>query len=429
MIELLYCLFLLSGLVKSFLLFYASSLAVVDFTLLCAAALLAAYLFQAGVNAFCHSTFHILESTRAVVFVLLIFYLWMIITLIYTPSPGYSYIKIFMFLTGMIAILFPFLYKGFDPVRFFHVTAYAGTGLIALYSFFLPKAYANYLVYNDGREFVVKYLDVGFLAGLMILILAFTCPRLKPFPKILLIGINAWTLLISSARGPMAFLFFVLLIRLGVSAVTFMRRSWTFNFKNGIAILGGIGLFAVAVSYIIDRYAALLERSITRLLMLTDLESGSVSERLSQLAFSFETIFHNATNFLFGLGIGSFGILYEGMDERNYPHNVGLEIWFELGTVGLALFILLLWLYFKRIRLHLNFLLIFIYLLLNSLKSYSLIDLRIMFGILSVLLIHPLLYPVLYPVSYPGGNAPAAVNADETGNEPHVPVQEVEGVS
>jgi len=395
MIELIYCLFLLSGLVKSFLLFYAPGLAVVDFTLLCAVILLAMYVFQWGKNFFFRSRLYIRKSIRPLVFVLSVFFLWMIVSLIYTASPSYGYIKVFMFLSLIMAILIPFSYKGFSPERFFHLSAYFGTGLIFLYSALLPNVYANYLRYEESREFVVKYLDVGFLAGLMILILAFASPRVKLLPKILLIGINAWTILISSARGPMVFLFFVLMIRFLVSTVTFMRRSWTFSFKNILYVLGGIGIFATAVSYFMDRYALLLERSITRLLMLTDLESGSVSERFSQLIFSFEKIFHKAVNFLFGLGIGSFGILYEGVDERNYPHNVVLEIWFELGVVGLILFLFMLYLYFKRIRFHLNFLLIFIYLLLNSLKSYSLIDLRIMFGIISVLAIHPLVSFIL----------------------------------
>jgi O-antigen ligase len=123
-------------------------------------------------------------------------------------------------------------------------------------------------------------------------------------------------------------------------------------------------------------------------MLLDPQESASILERLTQVSYSFGRIFENAANFLFGLGIGSFGILYEGVDERNYPHNVILEIWFELGMIGIILFILLLFLYFKKIRNRLNFVLIFLYLLLNSLKSYSLVDLRIMFGMLSVILIY-----------------------------------------
>ncbi len=389
MIELIYCLFLLSGLVKAFLLFYASGLMVIDFTLLCALFLAAAYILQFCKNFFFRNTIYLVKSSRPVIFILVGFYLWMVVTLIYTASPGYSYIKVFMFLSDLVAVLIPFIYQGFKTKRFFHLFAYMGTGLIFIYTALIPSIYTSYLQDVEYRDMVTRYLDIGYLAGLIILIAAFVCPQMKKFIKFLLIGINAWTLLVSSARGPMIFLVLVLLIRAGVSFVTFMKKSWRLNFKNIFYMMAGVGLLGTAAYYLIDRYALLLERSITRLLMLLDpQQSSGILERITQVSYSFGRIFENAGNFLFGLGIGSFGILYEGVDERNYPHNVVLEIWFELGLIGLILFMMLLLVYFKKIRLRLNFVLIFIYLLLNSLKSYSLIDLRIMFGMLSVLLIY-----------------------------------------
>jgi O-antigen ligase len=376
-------------LVKAFLLFYASGLMVIDFTLLCALFLVGAYILQFSKNFFFRNTIYLVKSSRPVIFILVGFYLWMVITLIYTASPGYSYIKVFMFLSDLVAVLIPFIYQGFKTKRFFHLFAYVGTGLIFIYTALIPSIYTSYLQDVEYRDMVTRYLDIGYLAGLIILIAAFVCPQMKKFIKFLLIGINAWTLLVSSARGPMLFLVLVLLIRAGVSFVTFMKKSWKLNFKNIFYVIAGVGLLGTAAYYLIDRYALLLERSITRLLMLLDpQQSSSILERITQVSYSFGRIFENAGNFLFGLGIGSFGILYEGVDERNYPHNVVLEIWFELGFIGLILFIMLLLVYFKKIRLRLNFVLIFIYLLLNSLKSYSLIDLRIMFGMLSVLVIY-----------------------------------------
>ena len=402
MIELIYCLFLLSGLVKAFLHFYAGSLMVVDFTLLCALFLVAAYILQFSKNFFFRNTIYLVKSSRPVIFILVGFYLWMVVTLLYTASPGYSYIKVFMFLSDLVAVLIPFIYQGFKTKRFFHLFAYAGSGLIFLYTALFPTIYTSYLQDVDYKDMVTRYLDIGYLAGLIILIVAFVCPRMKKFIKILLIGLNAWTLLVSAARGPMLFLALVLVIRFVVSFVTFMK-SWKLNFKNMFYMIAGVGVLGTAAYYLIDRYALLLERSITRLLMLLDPEgSESIIERITQVSYSFGRIFENAGNFLFGLGIGSFGILYEGVDERNYPHNVVLEIWFELGLIGMILFILLLLVYFKKIRLRLNFVLIFIYLLLNSLKSYSLIDLRIMFGMLSVLLIYLTLSSPGALTRYPG---------------------------
>ena len=404
MVELIYCLFLLSGLIKAFLQFYAGGLMVVDFTLLCALFLLAAYILQFSRDFFFKNTIYLVKSSRPVIFILVGFYLWMVVTLIYTASPGYSYIKVFMFLSNLAAVLTPFIYKGFNPKRFFHLFAYMGSGLIFIYTVFIPDIYSLYLKDVEYRDMVTRYLDIGYLAGLVVLILAFVCPQMKKFIKLLLIGLNAWTLLVSSARGPLLFLVLVLLIRFAVSFVVFMK-SWRLNFKNILFMTVGVGLLGTAAYYLIDRYSLLLERSITRLQMLLDPQaSESIMERISQVSYSFGRIFENAGNFLFGLGIGSFGILYEGVDERSYPHNVMLEIWFELGLLGIILFILLLLLYLKQIRSRLNFVLIFIYLLLNSLKSYSLIDLRIMFGILSVLLIYLTFSSPDASISHPGNH-------------------------
>ena len=402
MIELIYSLFLLSGLVKAFLQFYAAGLMVVDFTLLCALFLLAAYILQFSRNFFFKNTIYLVKSSRVIIFILLGFYLWMIVTLIYSASPGYSYIKVFMFLSNLVAVLILFIYKGFNPKRFFHLFAYMGSGLIFLYTALFPSIYTSYLKDIEYRDMVTRYLDIGYLAGLIILVVAFACPQMKKFIKLLLIGINAWTLLVSAARGPLLFLVFVLFIRFAVSFVSFMK-SRRLNFKNIFYMIVGVGLLGTAAYYLIDRYALLLERSISRLMMLLDPKgSESIVERITQVSYSFDRIFENASNFLFGLGIGSFGILYEGVDERSYPHNVMLEIWFELGLLGILLFILLLLVYFKKIRLRFNFILIFIYLLLNSLKSYSLIDLRIMFGILSVLLIYLSFSPPDVLTPHPG---------------------------
>jgi O-antigen ligase len=306
-----------------------------------------------------------------------------------------------VFLTVLVAMVFPFIYQGFNPTRFFHLFSYLGSGLIFIYSALLPNLYADYLRHAESKEMVIKYLDIGYLAGIIILIVAFACPRMKLLLKILLIGINGWTLLVSAARGPIVFLCFVLMIQFVVGLVTFMKKSWKLNLKNVFYMTCAVGILGTAGYYLIDKYALLLERSISRMLLLLDPQSVSMDERFTQIYFSFNKIFENAANFSFGLGIGSFGMLYDHVDQRNYPHNVILEIWLELGIVGVILFTLVVFIYFKKIRLHFNSVLIFIYLFLNCLKSYSLVDSRMMFGILSVLLLYNVLLKRKKEVSSP----------------------------
>jgi hypothetical protein len=63
----------------------------------------------------------------------------------------------------------------------------------------------------------------------------------------------------------------------------------------------------------------------------------SINERIALLNFVFE----NPTQILTGSGLGSFGMALLGIDVFHYPHNILLEIWFEVGIFALVSFIYL----------------------------------------------------------------------------------------
>ena len=44
-------------------------------------------------------------------------------------------------------------------------------------------------------------------------------------------------------------------------------------------------------------------------------------------------------NYYFGIGIGGFGYVFHGFDERMYPHNIFLELLCEMGIIGFLIFI------------------------------------------------------------------------------------------
>jgi O-antigen ligase len=67
--------------------------------------------------------------------------------------------------------------------------------------------------------------------------------------------------------------------------------------------------------------------------------SGSAGERLS---FYRATLAAIPNQPILGTGIGSWSTFYYGNDQRNYPHNLFLEIAFEEGFVGLFAFLALL---------------------------------------------------------------------------------------
>lgn len=370
--------------------FFRGNLFAIDITLLLSVLLVGILIVVVFKNVFFKNQLYIPRFSRAILFTVLIFYLWMITTLLYTLSLHYCWIKVFLFVTDLLALAFPFLYPSFNPRRFAQLFAYLGSVLVFGYSILLPGVYDLYLRAAVDREFVVKYLDVGYIAGIVILLVLFACPRMPRLIKILLAGFNAWVILISAARGPLVFLLIVLAIRLMISVFQAIRKSHlfkTWSVKNLFYIGTGLTILAAATYTMLDRYSTLLERSFSRLAQVTDPASASVAERVAMISFSFDKIFENASNFLFGLGIGSFGIVYDNLDGRLYPHNVLLEIGFEMGVIGVLIFLFLILLYGYKLRHNLNALLILGYLLLNNLKSYSLIDQRIMFGVISVLVL------------------------------------------
>jgi len=114
----------------------------------------------------------------------------------------------------------------------------------------------------------------------------------------------------------------------------------------------------------------------------------STYERLIFWKYSITMIFKNAFRFFFGYGIGSFGVLFSGYDGRLYPHNMILETWFELGFIGvIILFLFFISYIMEVIRKGNAWLLIPLGVpLLDAMKSFSLPDLRILFGIMGIVL-------------------------------------------
>lgn len=89
---------------------------------------------------------------------------------------------------------------------------------------------------------------------------------------------------------------------------------------------------------------------------------------------------------VFGSGVGSFGIDVYGIDERAYPHNVPLEVFYESGILGFLSFLLVVLLVFLRFLQLKNFVFafVFLYLFLNINKSSSLEELRFFFLLIGI---------------------------------------------
>jgi len=135
-------------------------------------------------------------------------------------------------------------------------------------------------------------------------------------------------------------------------------------------------------------FSDLFDRTFSRLTALEIAKKDSAAnDRLKRFSYVISKI--DTEHIVQGYGFGSFGIEYTGYDIRTYPHNIILEILFELGLMGLVIYLLYIFLIIKKIYYYKDGLSIalFIYLFLNSLKSLSLTDSRIMFAFFTIILI------------------------------------------
>lgn len=389
MAELLFTLYLLSGIAKVFLKFFIGDAfaEIFNTTLIFAALLVLVCGFQGFKNIYFKNKLYIARGSLPSIMLLLSFYFWMILSLLYTVSPQYSYIKTFLFLTNLAAFLFPLVYKGFDFQRFVRYFIYTGSLFIVLYLSLVPRSYSAYI--SENLEISGKYLDIGYLAALDVLLLTLLLPHLemKRWLKLGFIGVNLAAVTITAARGPQVFMILTLLLYALFNPKILYRFFGRPDLKKILVIAVSVVILAAGLYNTLGNYSDNIERTLQRLSMVTDVESSSLSVRVSQIYFAVEKIFQDASHFMLGSGIGSFGILYAGEDVRLYPHNIILETWFELGAAGVIILLLFFVFYIKKIKLNSPSFYIFFYLLLNSLKSSSLVDLRVMFGIFACLMV------------------------------------------
>ena len=305
------------------------------------------------------------------------FYFYLLFSIFYSSSPNYSFEKSISFIPN----IFFFLYSAFIikiNLRLF-IRLYAGI-LIPLAIFFI---YMKSIVWTVDSEATQMFKDLRnhYLAiGLHLGLLFFLCWHY--LRKLWLIIILLFLLVASSARGALIFtiLTFVITEFKSLGRFTLRKKHIKFIIASFFLILPLAIVFRAPLF-------KLLETSINRFAVLFEGGGVSTNERIIAMKFAVRESFSSFENFLFGHGVGSFGIEFTGTDFKAYPHNLFLELIFELGIIGLLLILALLILAFycanKSDRL-LMALLVFVF--LNVMKSFSLIDLWILFSIVGLIL-------------------------------------------
>ena len=376
-LELLLISYVLSGYIKVFFITYNINLGI-DITLLLALILVLKIVL------FNKITIKKIFYTPIMLF--LVFYIWMIMTLTFSSSVEYLFNKIFLFLTNILAFVFPlFFFSKIEIKSLLNKFVLVSTPLSIWFIFFiLPNMYLNE-IYNSVSA---TYLIVSLYSGMNILMLLLLKVKLfkNSYINLLFIILNIVVLILSGGRGGLVLAFLVLTIfvffKLKLKQLKLILTSTSLIILSGFIIVNFISQ---------TKYSELFERSIMRLELLTEFNGfnsggNSVEVRTEMISFSYEKIFHSPTSLLFGYGIGSFSYEYTGIDGRGYPHNLVLEILFELGLIGLLIFLTFSGVTLKHFKYTALSWIVF-YLFLNSLKSSSLVDLRVLFFMFSLVLI------------------------------------------
>ncbi len=197
-------------------------------------------------------------------------------------------------------------------------------------------------------------------------------------------------LMVSGARGPLFALVATLV------AIPFLLRQK--RRERGKIRIWTVLVFLVAVGYFGYTYQE-FARMTYRLDVLNDVGGGaSVMERIYMAKAALNAM-STPQYLIAGLGAGGFSVFYKGVDavRGEYPHNILLEVGSEIGIFGLtSLLLLLYWSFSKAYSLvkraigenyytAVTILSIFIFMLLNALKSGDINDHRELFSAIGII--------------------------------------------
>ena len=187
--------------------------------------------------------------------------------------------------------------------------------------------------------------------GMIICFIGFVFMKGLRIERLVLVGLFllcSMALLTTGARSYTAAVFAVLCLP-GLISMRFGRGKLLIHRSQPIMLVTILmAVIGVVCLYAIGR----LPWTLVRMLSLFDGQSGGGGV-LQNERFTF---YSAALDFwtrapLFGVGLGGFGPLMFGVDQRLYPHNVVLQILSELGIVGIVLFLPVLIIPLRRVSL------------------------------------------------------------------------------
>lgn len=317
--------------------------------------------------------------------ILFCFFLWIWISSFFSISQVYSITKVQLFILNLLSFSSILCFKNFQIKIFIEYSVFI---LLVSLLFYFPVL----ITYNLGLIPVEKkasyalYLMLGFSSGLIILLSHMASVAFLQ-SKIVLLLVFAIMTIIGARGSSIFFIISIFLIYIGR-----YRQKTKFNLhKTSYSLFKFLLIFGLIVSIFnnIDsqNWNSIYERAVNRFAFLGI--DNSSDERIEHIHLALALSKSEINTFLLGYGTGSYGILSENIDERAYPHNIFLEILVENGVLGLLMLVSFFVLIIYAIQNKQNRLVcysIVLFILLNLLKSFSIVDIRNVFFILSYLI-------------------------------------------
>lgn len=321
---------------------------------------------------------------RQAIVLFCILHVFFILTSIYAESEKYFIIKLSKISLNLIIFFIPLLtFKKIEHQKIiFRIAKYFCVAFLAFLAFQLYDNFLFKIKYiEEGDESIYPdYMSVSYLLGISILILRTERSHLN---NLLILSCLIFMILLA-AKGPLLFLFGIYIL-LDFSNLK-INRIFSFKIFSRLLVI----VLFVALSIYTPLFDSLFSRIFLFSGNLSDDESSMGRLLLFQKAFE---IF--LSNPFFGIGVGSFGQVLYGIDNRISPHNIFLEILVEAGIIGFLLFNIFLLSFAVAIRKYSKMYfndkffeslkLIVIYLFCSTLVASYLEDLRITYFWLGVL--------------------------------------------
>ncbi|MCP3739690.1 O-antigen ligase family protein [Rossellomorea sp. BNER] len=296
----------------------------------------------------------VIIKLNIVIILMLCFLLSIFLSMYNNNLNGYSISKVVEFTLYVIPLVFISNYiflKKQSIIMFFKIIFFVSL-IFAISAFVISLINGNLLigrlsVFGGGPITFSRFMSFGFIASLALLLLKDS--KLQTIHRILIfLALSLFTVSIALSGSRQSFIGLIIFTFI-FFLLSFIQSNQRKKIKK-FSIFSSIIVFSIiTINFIPEKILQNLTIYQRLTLLFKDDKGESVNIRVQMINLAFEKFKENP---IFGWGVGSF-------KEHNtinflYPHNIFAEIIFELGLVGLIIFLLNLiictFLIFKYIR-------------------------------------------------------------------------------